>query len=500
MATIAGKADDTMSLMIQGVGSNVGKSVICAGLCRLFANEGWSVAPFKPQNMSNNAAVAAGGREIGRAQYLQAMACRVEPTADMNPVLLKPESESGAQVIVNGKALGSFPAAGYSGIKSKLLPEVINSYNRLSRQHQVIICEGAGSPAETNLRKDDIANMGFASATDIPVVLLGDIDRGGVIASLVGTWSVLEQGDREQIKGFMINKFRGDPGLFSSGYSEIEARTGWQGLGILPWFNEAHALPAEDSVGLYQSTNTTCAMLHVCCLALNRIANFDDLDPMRLHPDVSFSMIRPGVPIPGDAGLVIVPGSKSTRSDLEFIRNNGWDIDLHAHIRRGGSVLGICGGFQILGRSIHDPDGVDGMPGMSEGLGFLDIETMMHPDKRVATVTASDPDRTLVFNAYEIHMGRSCGIDCNRPFAMVQRGRYGWQPEGARSACGKVHGTYLHGLFSDNAFRKHYLDGMCPGTRTFDYLQSVDKTLDLLAGHISRHVDINGIRKIMQVS
>jgi len=484
--------------MIQGVGSNVGKSVICAGLCRHFANQGWQVAPFKPQNMSNNAAVARDGKEIGRAQHLQAQACRIEPTADMNPVLLKPEGAGGSQVVLRGTVLERVTAADYTALKADLLPEVLKSYATLARSHNIIICEGAGSPAEINLRRGDIANMGFARAADVPVVLLGDIDRGGVIASLVGSWAVLDSPDRDQIRGFMINKFRGDPTLFEAGYQAIEERTGWPGLGIIPWLVETAVLPAEDSLGLEPGLTERGRALHVSCLVFERIANFDDLDPLRHHPDIHLTLVRAGAAIPGDADLVILPGSKSTLQDLKSVRCNGWDIDLAAHIRRGGHVLGICGGYQMLGRALHDPDGMDGPPGTMAGLGFLDVETRMQGTKRVARTRACSADRCIAFDAYEIHMGTTRGPDCQRPFSLTACEGGGWRTEGARSTDGLVAGTYLHGLFVDDAFRGHVLGEMGAGLGDYGYMAMIDGALDALAETLGQHVRMAELLAIME--
>ncbi|MFM2350125.1 MAG: hypothetical protein RIR04_1091, partial [Pseudomonadota bacterium] len=348
------------AVMIQGAGSNVGKSLLVAGLCRAAKLRGLSVAPFKPQNMSNNAAVTADGGEIGRAQALQALACGLEPITDMNPVLLKPESETGSQVVVQGKRIATVKARDYAALKPSLMAPVLQSFHRLKAQHDLVIVEGAGSPAEVNLRSGDIANMGFACAADVPVVLVGDIDRGGVIAQIVGTQAVLNPADNAQIAGFIINKFRGDPTLFDDGYRLISARTGWQGLGVVPFFPDASKLPAEDALDL--PTGSTNGAFHIAVLVFSRIANFDDLDPLAQEPNIRLSMVKAGQPVPA-CDLIILPGSKSTRADLAYLRAQGWDIDLSAHVRRGGHVLGICGGYQMLGTSIADPNGIEGLAG-----------------------------------------------------------------------------------------------------------------------------------------
>jgi len=476
----------TKALMIQGAGSNVGKSLLVAGLCRAARRRGLSVAPFKPQNMSNNAAVTVDGGEIGRAQALQAMACGLDPVVDMNPVLLKPETDVGAQVVVQGKRLTTVKARDYAALKPQLMAPVLESFNRLKSQHDFVIVEGAGSPAEVNLRAGDIANMGFARAADVPVVLAGDIDRGGVIAQMVGTQVVLEAGDERMIKGFIINKFRGDVRLFDDGYALIQARTGWRGMGVLPFFTEASKLPAEDALDL--PVKGEGGGLKIACLALSRIANFDDLDPLAQEPGVSLSMVRAGEVIPADTDLVILPGSKSTRGDLAFLRDQGWDVDLLAHWRRGGRVLGICGGYQMLGRFVDDPDGIEGPAGRTEGLGLLDVDTVMTGDKSLTRVAAVHAGSDTAMTGYEIHIGRTDGPDRARPFARVAG-----QDEGARSADGRVQGSYLHGMFAEDGFRRAFLDGFGVAAGPLSYGQVVDETLDALAAHMERHLDIEAM-------
>jgi len=474
------------AIMIQGCGSNVGKSMLVAGLCRAALRRGLSVAPFKPQNMSNNAAVTADGGEIGRAQALQALACGLEPVTDMNPVLLKPESEVGAQVIVQGKRLTTARARDYAALKPQLMASVLDSFQRLSATHDLVIVEGAGSPAEVNLRAGDIANMGFARAADVPVILTGDIDRGGVIAQVVGTQAVIDPADADMVKGFIINKFRGDPRLFDDGYAMIEQITGWRGFGVVPWFTQAHLLPAEDALDLASGPATNGVT--IACLSFSRIANFDDLDPLKAEPGVNLVMVRAGQPIPGDARLVILPGSKSTRGDLAFLRAQGWDIDLAAHIRRGGHVLGICGGYQMLGHTVSDPDGIEGPAGETAGLGLLDIHTVMTPDKRLARVTATHAASGLDVSGYEIHIGRSDGPDTARPFAHVE-GR----AEGAISANGQITGSYLHGLFTSDSFRTAYLSGLEISASLQSHGALIEQTLDQLADHVEAHLDVTGL-------
>ncbi|WP_234050414.1 MULTISPECIES: cobyric acid synthase [unclassified Xanthobacter] len=473
------------SVMIQGTGSNVGKSLLVAGLCRAARRRGLSVAPFKPQNMSNNAAVTADGGEIGRAQALQARACGLLPHTDMNPVLLKPESDVGAQIIVQGKRLATARAREYFKLKPQLLETVLESFGRLKAAHDLVIVEGAGSPAEVNLRKGDIANMGFARAAGTPVVLAGDIDRGGVIAQIVGTQAVMDLEDAALVKGFIINKFRGDPSLFDDGYALIGARTGWRGFGVCPWFAEGWRLPAEDALDL--AAPRRAEGVHVVCLVLSRIANFDDLDPLAQEPGVRLTLLGPGRPIPGDADLVIIPGTKSTRGDLAFLRQQGWDVDLMAHRRRGGRVLGICGGYQMLGRTVDDPHGIEGPMGSDRGLGLLDVETAMTPDKRLTEVAAVHAASGAAFHGYEIHIGRTEGTDRARPFAFVDGA-----PEGAVSTDGLVAGSYLHGMFRDDRFRAAMLAELGAHS-TLGYEASVEQTLDALAEHLEQHLDVEGL-------
>lgn len=473
------------ALMIQGTGSNVGKSLLVAGLCRAACRRGLSVAPFKPQNMSNNAAVTSDGGEIGRAQALQALACGLEPHTDMNPVLLKPETETGAQVVVHGARLTTVQARDYSALKPRLLASVLQSFSRLGAAHDLVIVEGAGSPAEVNLRPGDIANMGFALAANVPVVLVGDIDRGGVIAQIVGTQTVLDPGDAAMVAGFLVNKFRGDPALFKDGYRLIEARTGWRGFGVLPYFTGAANLPAEDALDL--PATSAGGPVNVACLALSRIANFDDLDPLRNEPAITLSMVRAGEAIPGDAALVIIPGTKSTRGDLAFLRAQGWDIDLAAHVRRGGHVLGICGGYQMLGRRIADPGGVEGAPGETEGLGLLDIETVMTARKTLTRVAAVHVPTGAPLTGYEIHIGHSDGPGRALPFCLIDG-----TPEGAVSGDGRISGSYLHGMFADDRFRARFLPRLGAAS-VAGYATGVERMLDELADHMEQHIDVDGL-------
>jgi adenosylcobyric acid synthase len=476
------------AVMIQGTGSNVGKSVLVAGLCRAASNRGLSVSPFKPQNMSNNAAVTADGGEIGRAQALQARASKKQSHTDMNPILLKPETETGAQLIIHGKYHSSLKAREYTSIKRQLLAPVLTSFERLKSQSDLVIIEGAGSPAEINLRQNDIANMGFASAASVPVILVGDIDRGGVIAQLVGTNAVLPDSDRDLIEGFIVNKFRGDMRLFDEGYEFIQSLTNWEGFGVLPYFKDAWRLPAEDALDIVSHSPKASTHYKIACLCLSRMANFDDLDPLSQEAEIELIMIKAGQAIPADIDLVLIPGSKSTIDDLSFLREQGWDIDLKAHHRRGGSILGICGGYQMLGTKICDPDGIEGAAGEIEGLGFLQIQTVMQAGKTVRVVNATHIATSLEIKGYEIHLGETSGADCERPFAVID-GRN----EGACSQDGRVQGSYVHGLFSQDMFRKAFLDKLGMSVSGFSYDVQIEDTLDRLADHIETYLNVDKI-------
>ena len=476
------------SVMIQGTGSNIGKSLLVAGICRALANRGLRVMPFKPQNMSNNAAVTGDGGEIGRAQALQALACRTSPVIDMNPVLLKPETETGAQVIVHGQRLTTAKARDYAVLKPKLLDVVMQSFGRLLERVDIVVVEGAGSPAEINLRKGDIANMGFAQAAGVPVILAGDIDRGGVIAQIVGTHAVLDPADRKLIRGFIVNKFRGDQSLFDQGLQQIETRTNWGNLGVVPWFSEAARLPAEDAQDIKGGGD---GKLNIVVPMLSRIANFDDLDPLRLEPGVSVEMVPPGQALPGDATLIILPGSKSTIGDLEFLRSQGWDIDIQAHVRRGGHVLGLCGGYQMMGTSIDDPQGLEGNPGRVAGLGLLDVQTVMAPKKRLARVAGNDVRYGLEISGYEIHIGQTTGLDCERGWLEIE-GR----SAGAASTDGRILGCYVHGLFTQDGFRARFLENLGAATSNISYSEEIDATLEGLAAHLEESLDMDAIIEI----
>ena len=517
--------------MFQGAGSNVGKSLIVAGLCRAFARRGLRVRPFKPQNMSNNAAVAEGGGEIGRAQALQARAAMARPNIDMNPVLLKPESERGAQLVVQGRSRGTLSARQYGARKAELMQPVLESFARIGRDAELVLVEGAGSPAETNLRAGDIANMGFAEAARVPVVLVGDIERGGVIAQLVGTHAVMNAADRALVRGFIVNKFRGDRRLFADGAGDIERRTGWPDLGLVPWFDGAHRLPAEDSVGLAEGLRAAAPAadggrcVRIAVPRLSRMANFDDLDPLRLEPDVDLVLVEPGTALPGDAAAVLITGSKSTIADLAFLRDEGWDIDICAHRRRGGVVVGVCAGFQMLGRTIRDPRGLEGPAGEVAGLDMLDVDTEMTPEKQTREVRATHIASGCSVTGYEIHLGAIRGPGLARPMS-----RSDGQGEGAVSADGLVMGTQMHGLFANDAFRRWFLAALehnptgakrgsirlCGQNKQIERLSDsirsdhalgakdrgiayetmVEDTLDGLAAHLERYLDCDRLLAI----
>ena len=480
------------AIMFQGTGSDVGKSLIVAGLARAFARRGVAVRPFKPQNMSNNAGVAADGGEIGRAQLLQALAAGVPSSVHMNPVLLKPEAETGAQIVLRGRVAGRAAAHEYQALKAGLLPAVLESFEGLADEAELVLVEGAGSPAEINLRRGDIANMGFAAAARLPVVLIGDIDRGGVIAQIVGTQAVLPPDDRARLAGFLVNRFRGDPRLFHDGMKTIAERTRLRPLGLVPWFEEAWKLPAEDALGLDSSAPrepdrvAAPARIKIAVPRLPRIANFDDLDPLKLEPGVELALVPPGRPLPGDAALVILPGSKATIADLAFFRAQGWDIDLAAHLRRGGRVLGLCAGLQMLGRRIADAEGLEGVPGVVDGLGLLEIETALRPEKRLARIEGREIESGAAVVGYEMHLGRSSGPGLARPMLELA-GR----PDGAVSADGRAMGCHLHGLFAADGFRRAFLARLGAASAALDYAQEVDGVLDRLALHLEAHLDLD---------
>ncbi len=479
----------TRALMFQGTGSDVGKTVLVAGLCRAAKRRGIAVAPFKPQNMSNNAAVAlgddGGSGEIGRAQHLQALACGIEPTIHMNPVLLKPQSDGGAQLVVQGRVVGAKRARDYQAMKGELLGAVMESFAKVAERADLVLVEGAGSPAEINLRAGDISNMGFAQRAGVPVILVGDIDRGGVIASIVGTHTILPDEDRGRIAGFVINKFRGDVSLFDDGLAAITGFTGWRSYGVLPWLDVVRALPAEDSVAL-DRMSTGGGRIKIAVPAIGRIANFDDLDPLRAEPEVQLVMVAKGEPIPGDADLIVLPGSKATIADMDEMRRVGWAEQVVAHARAGRPVIGLCGGYQMLGTVIRDPDAIEGGARQTVGLGLLDVETELVDGKTVRTTSARSAEFGVDLEGYEIHLGRTDGPDCARPMLMLD-GR----PDGAISADGLVRGCYLHGLFTADEYRAALLASLGGVGGRVSYRDTVETALDELAGQLESHLNMD---------
>jgi adenosylcobyric acid synthase len=481
------------TLMVQGTGSGIGKSLIVAGLCRAYRNRELKVRPFKSQNMSNNAAATPDGGEIGRAQATQARACGVPPSVDMNPILLKPQSEHGAQIVLRGRVIGQTLAREYQDLKQKLLPAVLDSFAALCEDADLVLVEGAGSASEINLRENDIANMGFARAACVPVILAGDIDRGGVIAQIVGTKAVLDPADAKMIVGFLVNKFRGDPVLFASGMRSIADLTGWPSLGLIPFCAEAARLPEEDSLALSTPRPRGWPItprggpIPSAVPVLPGIANFDDLDPFYLESEVRLVMVKSGETLPVEAALVILPGSKTTIADLEAFRREGWDIDLFAHRRRRGHVFGLCGGYQMLGKAIRDLGGVEGPPGEARGLGLLDIETELLGDKFLARVQGTSAKNGVPFSGYEMHVGRSFGPDCARPVLRFADGR----GDGAATADGRVSGCYVHGLFSEAAQRSALLARLGGKGSGVSYDESLDAALDAVASHLEAHIDLD---------
>jgi adenosylcobyric acid synthase len=477
------------TLMIQGTSSDAGKSALVTGLCRFLRRRGVRVAPFKPQNMALNSAVTAEGLEIGRAQAVQAQACGLEPTSDMNPVLLKPASETGTQVIIQGRVAATLDARAYHEYKTVARRAVLESYARLCANYDVIIVEGAGSPAEINLRENDIANMGFAEAVDCPVILVADIDRGGVFAQLYGTLALISESERARVRGFVINRFRGDLALLRPGLDWLEAETGKPVLGVLPYLHGLH-LEAEDALprpAAGGGDETVTNRLRVIVPALPRISNHTDFDPLRLHPQVDLRFIGAGEPIPG-ADLIILPGSKNTRADLDWLRAQGWEAAIRRHLRYGGKLIGICGGFQMLGRAIRDPQGVDGAPGESTGLGLLEMETTMAGEKRLARVRGrlAFGGGEAEIEGYEIHMGRSRGPALAREAVRLEDGN----PDGALSEDGQILGTYLHGLFDRPEACAALLEwaGLA-AVQHFDYRAVREAGIERLADAVERHLD-----------
>ncbi|CAG9175897.1 Cobyric acid synthase [Cupriavidus laharis] len=482
------------TLMVQGTTSDAGKSTVVAGLCRVLARTGTRVAPFKPQNMALNSAVTADGGEIGRAQALQALAAGVAPHTDMNPVLLKPSSDTGAQVIIHGQARLDLDARAYHAYKPEAMKAVLASHARLMRAYDVVVVEGAGSPAEINLRDRDIANMGFAERVDCPVVLVADIDRGGVFAHLVGTLDCLSDSERARVTGFIINRFRGDISLLQPGLDWLEARTGKPVFGVLPYLHGLH-LDAEDAIVGTQSAKRGApdTLLRVIVPVLPRISNHTDFDALRAHPQVDLRFIGPGMPVP-PADLVILPGSKSVRADLAFLRANGWEPALRRHLRYGGKVIGICGGMQMLGRQIHDPAGHEGPAGSSAGFGWLDYETTLAPHKQLRRVSGRLSDSEAEVCGYEIHMGVSTGAALERPALWLDEGDGTARADGACSEDGQVLATYVHGLFDEPAACQALLRWAgLEGAHGIDLAALREASIGRLADNLASHLDLGAM-------
>ncbi len=478
------------TLMVQGTTSDAGKSTLVTALCRWLARQGVAVVPFKPQNMALNSAVTADGGEIGRAQAVQAQAANLAPHTDMNPVLLKPNSDIGAQVIIHGRAVTSMDAAAYHDYKRVAMQAVLDSHQRLSAAYRVVMVEGAGSPAEINLRAGDIANMGFAEAVDCPVILIADIDKGGVFAHLVGTLALLSESEQARVQGFVINRFRGDIALLQPGLDWLEQRTGKPVLGVLPYLMDFH-LEAEDAIDVRQSGKAGDA-LKVVVPVLPRISNHTDFDPLRLHPQVDLQFVGPGQPVP-PADLIILPGSKSVRADLTWLRANGWEAAIQKHLRYGGKLLGICGGLQMLGTRIADPLGLEGAAGESEALGLLDFDTVLEADKQLRNVTGRLLPGGVPVSGYEIHAGVSSGPALEQPAVQLDDGRC----DGAISADEQVLGTYLHGLFEGPEacaalLRWAGLDAV----ETVDYHALRERDIERLADLVETHLDTARLRAL----
>ncbi|SOC12555.1 cobyric acid synthase [Rhodobacter maris] len=493
------------ALMIQGTSSDVGKSLLVAGLCRAYARRGLKVAPFKAQNMSNNAAVtvdsdlpvgpdgAVHRGEIGRAQALQARAAGRAASIHMNPVLLKPQALIGSQVVLRGRPLGNWPARHYHHLKPFLMPAVIDSYRRIAAEADLVLVEGAGAATETWIKESDITNMRLAEEVDLPVVLLTDNDRGGALAAVVGSWMLHDAAERARVKGILVNKFRGYLSLYEPACLTMTEYTGWPVLGVARWFEGAAQLPAEDALALARPAEGQGAGLVIAVPHLDGVANFDDLDPLGAEPGVDLRWVRPGQPIPADADVVLLPGSKTTRKALETLRAEGWDTDIRAHLRRGGRVVGICAGFQMLGRLVRDPEGIEGAPGETAGLGLLDLETVIGAEKALTEITALDRISGTRIRGYEMHMGRTSGEGLSQPWFDLE-GR----PEGAISPDGRVMGGYLHGIFGADGFRNHWIEAMGGRAAGRDHEAQIDAALDALADQLERDLDLDALLALAQ--
>ena len=472
------------TLMVQGTTSDAGKSVLVAGLCRVLANRGVKVAPFKPQNMALNSAVTEDGGEIGRAQALQAQACFLDAHTDMNPILLKPSSDTGAQVIIHGHAISHMDAVKYHDYKKVAMEAVMQSHGRLKEQYQVVVVEGAGSPAEINLRANDIANMGFAEKADCPVIIIADIDKGGVFAHLVGTLDLLSETEQQRVIGFVINKFRGDIALLEPGLDWLEERTGKSVIGVIPYLPGLH-LDAEDAIAAEQILDAEMPQLRVVVPVFTRISNHTDFDALRLHPQVDLQYVGPDGDKP-PADLIILPGSKNVRRDLQWLRDNGWDDAINRHLRYGGKVIGICGGYQMLGTQVSDPHAVEDIAGVSDGLGLLDMTTNLEQHKQLRQVRGTLSLTGDNIEGYEIHCGASSGTALNSPVATMDDGR----TDGAISADNQVLGTYLHGLFDhpDSSAALLAWAGL-ETTQVVDQREIRETQLNRLAAELEEHLD-----------
>ncbi|HIF9246387.1 TPA: cobyric acid synthase [Photobacterium damselae] len=479
----------TRAIMVQGTTSDAGKSVLVAGLCRVLARKGIAVAPFKSQNMALNSAVTQDGGEIGRAQAVQAQACRIEPTVDMNPVLLKPNTDIGAQVIVQGKALADMDAVGYHNYKKVVMGPIMDSFAKLQAQYQTVVIEGAGSPAEINLRENDVANMGFAEKADVPVIIIADIDRGGVFAHLYGTLALLSESEQNRVKGFVINRFRGDIKLLESGLDWLEQKTGKPVLGVLPYLHGL-MLEAEDAINSQQVESTTDQPLRVAVPVLTRVSNHTDFDPLRMHPQVNLMLVGKGEPLP-PCDLVIIPGTKNVRDDLAYLKEQGWDQQIQRHLRLGGKLMGICGGYQMLGQTIADPLGIEGKAGESQGLGYLDVTTVLEQEKQLKQVsgTLTLPNQASVpVRGYEIHAGVTTGVQVDAPI-QLESGL-----DGQLGVDNQVFGTYLHGIFE----RQEACDAILSwagleATQTPDFDQIREQGIDRVADTIEQYLDLEAL-------
>lgn len=479
----------TQAIMVQGTTSDAGKSILVAGLCRVLARKGIAVAPFKSQNMALNSAVTQDGGEIGRAQAVQAQACRIEPTVDMNPVLLKPNTDIGAQVIVQGKALADMDAVGYHNYKKVVMGPIMDSFAKLQAQYQTVVIEGAGSPAEINLRENDVANMGFAEKADVPVIIIADIDRGGVFAHLYGTLALLSESEQNRVKGFVINRFRGDIKLLESGLDWLEQKTGKPVLGVLPYLHGL-MLEAEDAINSQQVESTTDQPLRVAVPVLTRVSNHTDFDPLRMHPQVNLMLVGKGEPLP-PCDLVIIPGTKNVRDDLAYLKEQGWDQQIQRHLRLGGKLMGICGGYQMLGQTIADPLGIEGKAGESQGLGYLDVTTVLEQEKQLKQVsgTLTLPNQASVpVRGYEIHAGVTTGVQVDAPI-QLESGL-----DGQLGLDNQVFGTYLHGIFE----RQEACDAILSwagleATQTPDFDQIREQGIDRVADTIEQYLDLEAL-------